>query len=193
MGAMKTTHSVFVFVAVTLGVTATGTPAFASNPCIAAAMVNLKLTSYETTMTTNHGGASSVSTVDIQKPDRIHVFNPGSEMIAVGHQTWMKMNGSGWKSYPHMDIGSLASMDPTTFMNNHPTDVTCVDAGPGLWHGQPAHVFKSSTTTSRTGVVHATIYQMSDGYVHHMDIADSKGMTASFEISRFNAVKISPP
>ena len=192
MGAMKMTRAL-LFVVTGLAVAATGSPAFASNPCIAAAMANLKLTSYETTMTTIHAGGSSVSTVDIQKPDRIHVVNPGSEMIAVGHQTWMKMNGSGWKAYPHMDLGSLASMDPTTFMNKHKSDVTCVDAGPGLLHGQPAHVCKSSATNPRTGVVHATIYQMSDGYVHHMDIVDSKGTTLSFAMSRFNAVNISPP
>jgi hypothetical protein len=34
---------------------------------------------------------------------------------------------------------------------------------------------------------------MSDGYVHHMDIVDSKGTTLSFAMSRFNAVNISPP
>lgn len=186
---MKTSGGVFFLAVPALIVTSLCMSAAAditSSPCFKAATADFKASSYETTMTSD--GKTSV--VDIQKPDRIHEKGPGNEMIAIGKQTWMRFNGGPWKSYPNMNMGSVASMDPSSFIKPQGTG-TCTDAGPGMFHGTPAHVYKGAWT-GQHGTSNTTIYVMPDGYVHHMDITTSRG-PMSFDISRFNAVTVSPP
>jgi hypothetical protein len=165
---------------------------FNMGPCLAIARANMGAKSYRSVMNTNYDGHPNVSTVDIQKPDRVHVTSLQSEMIAIGKQTWMKMNGGPWKSMPKLSgMGDLASMDPAKEFKPEGTG-SCVDGGTGTWKGQPAHLYKATSTNPRFGTMKSTLYQLSDGYVHHMDASSSHG-TSSFDFTDFNSVSVSPP
>ena len=112
-------------------------------------------------------------------------------MIAVGKQAWMKMNGGPWKLMPSLaGMGSLASMDPSKDFKIQGNG-SCTDAGMGIWKGQPAHIYKGVSTSSH-GTVTSTMYQLGDGYVHHVDVNTSSGKS-TFDFSNFNSTNVSPP
>jgi hypothetical protein len=165
---------------------------FNMGPCLAVSQANLKANSYRSVMNTNYDGRPNVSTVDIQKPDRVHVTSPHSEIIAIGKKTWMRSGGGPWKLMPNLTgMGDLASINPAKEFKPEGSG-SCVDAGTGTWKGQPAHLYRGTSTNPRFGTVTDTMYQLSDGYIHHVDANSSHGKS-SFDFTDFNSINISPP
>ena len=81
---------------------------------------------------------------------------------------------------------------PKSFMP-HNAKVTCTDAGMGLWHGQPAHIFKASSVNAKGTVSNMTMYVFPDGLPHHMDYSSTDGTSGTFDFSKFNSTTVSPP
>jgi hypothetical protein len=160
----------------------------ASSACLAAAQANQNLHSYRAVMVSDYGGKSETSTVDIVKPDSFHVTGSGFEMIATGGRAWRRAGSSAWESMPGMsgkDIFSTSSVDLKAHAH------ACVDAGMGLWHGQPAHLYKSTGTNANRSA-ETTLYVFGDGLVHHADITTSSGRI-SMDFSEFNSATVEPP
>jgi hypothetical protein len=166
-------------------------PAFADSPCLAAANSLLKVKSYEATIVVRNGSTVGLQgTTDIERPSSMHVTEPNIEMIGIGSKGWMRMNGGAWRSTP-MALGSLASMDPSTFVKNNAM-ATCEAAGMTSWHGQPVHVYKETYKAPDGTTARATMYVGSDGFARHIEFSSDKA-TGSEDFSKFNAVTISPP
>jgi len=155
--------------------------------CLAAAHANASLKSYRAVMTTSYGGKTTVSTVDLVKPDRFHVTQPAIEIIAIGNRAWRRMGSGPWQTMPGMKVADLFATSQIKF--SHST--TCVDGGMGLWHGQPAHLFKSTSTVNGKAS-QGTIYVMSDGFVHHMDMTAS-GDHFTMDFLNLNTATVKPP
>jgi hypothetical protein len=169
-------------------------PAAAENTatCLQAFKATQSVNSYMAVWTRNHNGTTETSTVEMQKPDRFHESGEGHEMIAIGNKAWMKTGDGPWTPLPgSMNAGEIVSMNPGSFTNFHGTR-TCTDAGMGLWHGQPAHIYHSTYTDPKLGSSNSTFYVMSDGYIHHMDFTTSRG-NSSMDFSRFNEVTVKGP
>ena len=180
------------YVALMLGfgfVLAAARPAAAESSCTSIVKSVFAANSYEATISI-HGKSDVQATTYIQKPDRIHVIEPKIEMIGIGSKSWMRLNGGAWQSTP-VALGGLASMDPSQFMKTKGT-LTCTDAGMGMWHGQPAHIYKTTSSGSKAGPGHATMYVGTDGFVRHVEFQTAK-VSGSEDLSKFNAVKITPP
>jgi hypothetical protein len=156
----------------------------------ASALTSVK--SYSTSMSfEKNGKPSMVATEELVRPSSIGVHMKNMEMIGIGNKAWMRMNGSAWTP-TKLAIGQLASMDPKSFMP-HNAKVTCTDAGMGLWHGQPAHIFKASSVNAKGTVSNMTMYVFPDGLPHHMDYSSTDGTSGTFDFSKFNATTVSPP
>jgi hypothetical protein len=172
------------------GSVASAAPALADGgACLAAAHDNDSAKSYRAIMTSGLSGKTTVSTIDIVKPDRFHETGTNEEMIAIGHKAWMRMGSAGWKSLPGMDVSDLFSTTGVKFKNTN--GLSCVDAGMGLWHGQPAHIYKGASTSVH-GPVHSTLYVMSDGYVHHIEMTTTSG-NVEMDFTNFNSASVNPP
>jgi hypothetical protein len=156
--------------------------------CLTAARANESLRSYRAVMVTGFDGKNQTSTVDIVKPDRFHVVEPEIEMIAVGFHAWQRTGGGSWKPMPGLDGKDIFAASSVKFK---PGAASCVDAGMGLWHGQPAHIYKA--TSLRAGKSsQTTLYVFGDGLVHHMDIATSSG-NVTMDFSAFNSATVNAP
>ena len=59
---------------------------------------------FQAVMDTSGGKADVHLELNYSAPDRYHIKNPQMEMIIIGKETYMKVNGS-WKKFP-VDIGS---------------------------------------------------------------------------------------
>lgn len=164
-------------------------PALADSSCTSIVKSVFAANSYAATMSI-HGKTDLQATTEIQKPDRVHVIEPKMEMIGIGSKSWMRLNGGAWHSLP-VSVGGLASMDPSEFAKTKGA-MTCADAGMGAWHGQPTHIYKMTSSSSKTGTGHATMYVGTDGFVRHVEFQTAK-ISGSEDFSKFNAVKISPP
>jgi hypothetical protein len=156
-----------------------------ASPCIAAAGANERATSYRAVLSM---GTTGTSTTDIQRPDRIHLTTPGMEVIAIGHKAWRR-SGSGWQPFAAMPVAEILSMSKTEL--NSKKLASCVDAGMGLWHGQPAHIFRGTSIVDGKPS-ETTIYVFSDGYVHHIE---NKNINGGFsgDFSNFNSTVVNPP
>jgi hypothetical protein len=166
-------------------------PALADNPCVAAANALRNVNSYESTISIRHGDKVGLQgTTDIEKPSSVHVTEPTIEMIGIGSKGWMRMNGGQWQTTP-VAMGQFASADPSTFIKPKGT-ATCTDAGMTSWHGQAVRVYKETYTAPDGGSGTATMYVGTDGIPRHLEFQTSRSQ-GTIDLSKFNAITISPP
>ncbi len=114
---------------------------------------NLRLTKptrMKDTRTNSADNTSSVTTIEFQPPDRIHMVEPnGTEMILIkGQGSWIKQNGKWAKSPVDMSEAIFGMYNTDTIqqiekaMNVTPAKFV----GPDLLDGQPMWVYTYTTT-----------------------------------------------
>jgi hypothetical protein len=157
--------------------------------CFTAAHANDSVKSFEAVVTETINGQTFTTTEDFVKPDRMHVVGMGVEIYTIGNKTWQRSNGGAWKvttsSAPPADMTSIGSKLSKSQI------VSCSESA-GLWRGQPAHIFHSTTTSAKGGTVKMTEYVLSDGYIHHLEIVTTSAPVA-MDFSKLNATTVSPP
>jgi hypothetical protein len=130
-------------------------------------------------MTMHAQSAEMVS--DYVAPDRRHMTGSQMEMITIGEDTWMKMNGK-WQHMPKMSATGGAAMGNPAMgaaqrVKPPETDVTFL--GNETCQGQPARAYQYSTGT---GSEKAKLLIGSSGYPCRMDMGGG-----SMEWSNWNA------
>jgi hypothetical protein len=74
----------------------------------AAASAQLDAGSYRVSGTTSAGGQEQQYTLEVAKPDSVHVILGEIEFIAVGGMTWRKSGGQ-WEAAPGVDLSTLTA------------------------------------------------------------------------------------
>jgi len=155
--------------------------------CFTAFTANDKARSYRMILTSRNG----VETIDMVKPDRMHILTNGTEIIAIGNRGWARLGpNSVWKPTPAMSMSDIRSMLAAITGKQHSGD-TCVDAGMGSYRGHPAHLYKG-THAGPFGPSKGTIYVFGDRLVHHIDAVSARG-TLSMDFTDFNTATVYPP
>lgn len=154
--------------------------------CLAAARADDSAHSYRMVMNTSFRGQTLTTTIDLVRPNRFHLTEPGIEMIGIGKKAW-KRAGSAWQPMPGFDIGDF----PTAQTNLTSWAGSCVDGGIGAWRGQPAHLFRGTSVRNGKQSV-ATIYVFADGFVHHVDVKSANSLV-EMDISNFNTTTVNAP
>ena len=157
--------------------------------CLTAAHANDSVKSFAAVVSETINGQTFTTTEEFDKPGRVHVTGMGTEMYMVGTKMWTRSNGGPWKV-----TTSSAPLDDMTSMAGKLTKsqiVSCTESV-AVWKGQPAHVFRATTTSAKGGTLKLTEYVLSDGYIHHVEIVTSNGPVA-MDFSKFNATTVNPP
>jgi hypothetical protein len=166
------------------------TPARADGAaCLTAAHANDSVKSFNAIVTETINGKTFTTAEDFVKPDRMHVVGTGVEIYTIGNKTWQRSNGGAWKvttsSDPLPDMTSMASKLSKSQI------VSCTESA-GLWRGQPAHIFHSTTMSAKGATVKMTEYVLGDGYIHHLEIVTASAPVA-MDFSKFNTTTVNPP
>ena len=158
----------------------------ASKAAVAAAFAKMaQAKTYRMTMQAQ----STQMVSDYVAPDRRHMTGSQMEMITIGDDTWMKMNGK-WQHIPKMAGTSGAAMAGPAMgaaqrVKPPETDVTFL--GNETCQGQPARAYQYSTGT---GAEKAKLLIGSSGYPCKIEM----GGGSSMEWSDWNApMTINPP
>ena len=160
-------------------VTLAATPAFANptDDVRSALMRYAGLSSYRMTMTAEKGGM----TMDIVRPDSVHMSASGMELVKIGSTMYVKApGGKGWMKQSVHGAGPAAVADKMKSMLNERDAFTATDLGMKAMHGgEPMHAYKVKQKNGSSSV----IYVARDGFVHRMQSDNS-----TMEFSKFNQI-----
>jgi hypothetical protein len=150
------------------------------------------LHSYHAVISMTIGGKPYVTTMDIEKPNKYHVTQPGMEVIYVGTSGWQRPTGEAWKPAPAMPVDLTAAA--TDIFGKG--DWNCTSAGAGAWQGQPARIYKVTGTRSvgeKRIPTAETIYMLGDGYVHHVVVNSGSDPPWTMDFTELNTATVTAP
>ncbi|HXP94384.1 MAG TPA: hypothetical protein VN905_13015 [Candidatus Binatia bacterium] len=151
----------------------------AAKAAVAAAFQKMaQAKSYRMTMTS----ASGEMTQDYVAPNRRHISGRQMEMITIGDDSWMKVDGK-WQHVPKMPMGAMSAPQSIGSAPKAPeTDVTLV--GNQECQGQPAQVYQFSTSSASGTSEKSKLWVGSSGYPCRMQMGSSG---ASMQWSQWGA------
>jgi hypothetical protein len=168
----------------------TGVPASADSTgdMVAVMQAFAGVHSYHTDITTPKG---QVLSMDVVQPDKVHMTMGGRmQMITIGGDTWMNMNGS-WQ---HLPMANPMAQRPMDMAHNAgmqgagPSDYAITDLGPTMLDGVPAHKYHMAGKTGDT-----VDMWVSENLPLQVQ-ATGKDGTATIKYSKYNSVPdIAPP
>jgi|HubBroStandDraft_1064217.scaffolds.fasta_scaffold37101_2 hypothetical protein len=148
-----------------------------------------RLTSYHMTM--DVGGQHMEG--DVVVPGKMHLMMGEMEMVHIGSNTWMKVQGH-WMQIPGgagQGPGFTGALSHAQTLSAHSSDVTVTDLGVKSVDGESLHAYGVKNPGDPQP---STIYVGGDGHVHRIDSVDDKGKVSTIRFSRFNVpVAIDPP
>jgi hypothetical protein len=174
------TRSTMAGVLVTL-VALAGVPAYASptDDVRAVMMRFVALSSYQMSFGT---GAKS-GTIDVAKPDSMHMHVGSTEMIRIGSTTYVKAGPRGWMKLAAMPGTSQATIaDEVRAMSRDANDFSVVDLGMKSIGGETLHGYR---LTQKKNGTQSTIYVGGDGMIHRMAGAHAD---ANLRFGKFNQI-----
>ena len=165
-------------------------PANAASPCAAAVHSMLNYTSYHGVMNVTVDGKPIVTTMDVVKPDRVHVTMMGTEMVVIGKSGWQRTGSGAWSAAPGMDGASLIS--PPAGLGTEYIEKSCIDAGMGMWQGTPAHRYKATYLNVKKAVVTSTLYVDGSGMLRGVQGGEPKS-PVTMTLTQINSASVTAP
>jgi hypothetical protein len=175
------TRSITAGVLVTI-VTLAGVPAYASAiDDVKGAVLRLAaLSSYQMSF----GAGARSATMDIVKPNSMHMQSKAVEMISVGGSAYVKSGGRGWIKIPSSTSQGMATSPYTDWARVAMSDtkgVSATDLGMKSIDGETVHAYLMTKDGKQS-----TMYVGGDGLPHRIDSGTSPGQSVRF--GKFNAV-----
>jgi hypothetical protein len=161
-------------------VTLAGFPAYASptDDVRAAAIKFAALSSYQMSF----GNGARSGTLDVVKPDSMHMQSRSTEMIRIGSTTYVKTGSRGWIKLAAMPGTGAASMaDQVRSMTRDANDASATDLGMKSVDGETLHAYRMTTKGGKP----STIYVGSDGLIHRIA---GTSTDSNIRFGKFNAV-----
>lgn len=144
-----------------------------------------ELSSYRMTF----GTGARTGTMDIVKPDNMHMQAQGMEMIRVNKTMYMKMGGTGRQSW--MKIPDTKGSGPTDIadrvrdMAKRANGISATDLGMKTVDGESLHAYRMKQSDG----TQSTVYIARDGYVHRIEGKDNgHGRENTIKFSMFNQI-----
>lgn len=135
------------------------------------------------------GTGARTGTMDVVKPDNMHMQAQGMEMIRVNKTMYMKMGGTGRQSW--MKIPDTKGSGPTQIADRvrelakRANGVTATDLGMKTVDGESLHAYRMKQSDG----TESTVYIARDGYVHRIEgKGNGRGSDNTIKFSMFNQV-----
>lgn len=119
------------------------------------------------TESTAKGGKASVSNVDYDTVQRVHLKSEHGEFVIVPEGTWMK-NGDRWMQPPFDMSAMFRQLLPMTQKSMREDTHDVVDGGQVTWSGQSVRAISYDTAMQIMGIAvksHTTVYIGADGRI----------------------------
>jgi hypothetical protein len=137
---MRSSLSMLIFAAMTM-LTAAPASADSTSDMVAMMQTFAGVHSYHADVTTPKG---QVLSMDVVQPNKVHMTMGGRmQMITIGGDTWMNMNGS-WQHLPMVNSMAQRPLDMARgagMQGGGPSDYAITDLGPTMLDGVPAHKY----------------------------------------------------
>ena len=161
-------------------VTLAGVPAYASpaDDVRAAAIKFAALSSYQMSF----GKGARSGTLDVVKPDSMHMQSGSTEMIRIGSTTYVKTGPRGWMKLAAMPAtGPAAMADQVRSLARDAKEGSVTDLGMKSIDGETLHAYRTTTKSGKQ----STIFVGSDGLIHRIA---GTSMDSNIRFGKFNAV-----